>query len=422
MRCQRSSRTAWIRGPAFHRQQALLQFRLTTIIIRYSDCPCQTEPLRGQKKLTCSRDSCTTSDLKVPNIFAATTDTSHRSPSRPSWYHDPEHTCSTVPSGPSTPRSTASVSSFEYQRTDRGSSHAESEWPLQVCRTLPAGPKDRVLVNRPHTSIIPSKITRHLSEPEVSAWPTYQFSTARSRLSSVVTQKQTWGERSASQVGPLDPPVLGHVVDQRHTSIDGITSSPARPSRDRRQSSVTSSPTALESERRRSSICPSSWKIATQTDHDEKDSNQNFSRPFSQAETSAKIMDTQIIQLLPPAAVKKRPLFRPTFSFNNNEKGRSDSMVAWSQHASEEDYDTLRMDATKRRRSSCVLLNQRKSIYTIQEEKEVRVSGKASLKYTKWFVILLFVLGNSTCIAVSWAFPKYWYICKHSQCLMTVPD
>jgi hypothetical protein len=66
------------------------------------------------------------------------------------------------------------------------------------------------------------------------------------------------------------------------------------------------------------------------------------------------------------------------------------------------------------REPSCVLLNRRKSRYTIEEEKIVRATGKKRLRWTRNIFIPFFVLLNVSCTVVQWVFPKFWYICKLS--------
>lgn len=73
---------------------------------------------------------------------------------------------------------------------------------------------------------------------------------------------------------------------------------------------------------------------------------------------------------------------------------------------------------TSRRKSSCVLVNSRKSIYSLAEEKVVRAEGKKKLKYTKQIFILFFILANAACISIVWVFPKYWWVCKWFKSFM----
>ena len=66
----------------------------------------------------------------------------------------------------------------------------------------------------------------------------------------------------------------------------------------------------------------------------------------------------------------------------------------------------------ERLRSGCEFQNRRKSKYTIEEEAVVRAQGKKRLKWTKILFIPIALFLNGICISISWAFPKYWYICK----------
>jgi chitin synthase len=63
-----------------------------------------------------------------------------------------------------------------------------------------------------------------------------------------------------------------------------------------------------------------------------------------------------------------------------------------------------------RRKSSCVLVNRRASKYGIEEEKEVRAIGKKRLYWTKIGVIITFIIFNVGFSAISWVFPKYWWV------------
>ena len=65
-----------------------------------------------------------------------------------------------------------------------------------------------------------------------------------------------------------------------------------------------------------------------------------------------------------------------------------------------------------RQRSSCILTNRRKSKYTIEEEKIVRAEGKKRLRWTRNIFMVFMLIANGVCIAISWTYPEYWYVCK----------
>lgn len=109
----------------------------------------------------------------------------------------------------------------------------------------------------------------------------------------------------------------------------------------------------------------------------------------------------------------KNARFDPAFSFDGTGRRASESLTAEAQELAEKDaLEFFEKEGVPKRRSSTVLLNRRKSKYTLEEEKVVRTIGKKQLKYTKFGVIVAFLCLNAVCIVVSWKFEKYWWVCK----------
>lgn len=148
----------------------------------------------------------------------------------------------------------------------------------------------------------------------------------------------------------------------------------------------------------------------------------NFSRPFSSSSESGSLADAKedIITGLPvvPAAnrhVTFDPTPNPTLSCDNPGRGASDliSPQAQADTQKEAQEDALKVYDEKgleRRKPSCVLVNRRKSKYTIEEEKVARAVGRKRLKWTKWIFVAFFLVANGACIAISWMFQKYWWV------------
>lgn len=66
--------------------------------------------------------------------------------------------------------------------------------------------------------------------------------------------------------------------------------------------------------------------------------------------------------------------------------------------------------AAGRRKSSTVLVNRRASKYTHEEEVTVRKVGKDRLRWTRNAFIVFFICINCGFAAISWCFPKYWFV------------
>lgn len=103
--------------------------------------------------------------------------------------------------------------------------------------------------------------------------------------------------------------------------------------------------------------------------------------------------------------------FDPGLFFNISGRDISNSLAAETQEEREADV-TLLGEKARDRMSSTVLVNGRKSIYTIEEEKVVRAKGKKRLLLTRNLFILFFIGINASFITIIWVHPKYWYICK----------
>lgn len=155
----------------------------------------------------------------------------------------------------------------------------------------------------------------------------------------------------------------------------------------------------------------------------------NFSRPFnssaSEASESSSIGEDEKmdkVASLPHIqfAADRRPTaptFDPTFTFGGDGRREShvqsldpDAQKRARKEAEEDRLDVYKKEGMNRRKSSCVLVNRRKSIYTIEEEKVVRTVGKKRLKWTKWAFVVFFFFMNGAFTAISWCFEKYWYV------------
>lgn len=251
---------------------------------------------------------------------------------------------------------------------------------------------------------------RRVANPRVSS---YRPSQTKEQL--LLPKAQHWqGNRH-----PIDQDNLGQKVslapknrrDSSWTSSKPVPTMRLLPFHDRRHSSANIGPTILESQRRTSTFGLSAWQPWTQARLKQSEDIRNYSRPFAEATTHSDYA-IEVIQLSPPAATFKNPFITPSPSFSGSENGSTNSNSLESHLLDAKDYDRLQMYATNRRRASCVLENRRKSVYTIQEEKEERRVGKRRLKFTKWLLILIYVVANGVCIGISWAYPKLWFICE----------
>jgi chitin synthase len=140
----------------------------------------------------------------------------------------------------------------------------------------------------------------------------------------------------------------------------------------------------------------------------------NFSRPFnSSASESGSIAEEKNDRFYNPPQARTDPMFDPGFTFRDGRQGSQSLQPEAQEDArrdAEKELKELDKDALARRKSSCVLVNRRKSQYTIEEEKVVRSVGKERLKWTKWVFCVFFFLANGACICISWMFEKYWWI------------
>ncbi|KAJ9134530.1 Glycosyltransferase family 2 protein [Coniochaeta hoffmannii] len=140
----------------------------------------------------------------------------------------------------------------------------------------------------------------------------------------------------------------------------------------------------------------------------------NFSRPFnSSASESDSLAEEEADRVPALTRVRFDPMFDPGFTFREGRQG-SESLHPRAQRDAQRDAEKelrgVDKEAFNRRKSSCVLVNRRKSQYTVEEEKVVRAVGKKRLKWTKWAFCTFFALANGACIAISWKFEKYWWV------------
>ena len=146
----------------------------------------------------------------------------------------------------------------------------------------------------------------------------------------------------------------------------------------------------------------------------------NFSRPFnssaSEGGSIASELEDEITELPDHNKInEKHVTFHPSFAFSDVRR-ESQSLTLENQARAQKDASKElgekygEKGAMERRKSSCVLVNRRKSNWTIEEEKEVRAAGKKKLKWTKWAFVVAFFVANGGCIAISWNFQKYWWV------------
>lgn len=163
-----------------------------------------------------------------------------------------------------------------------------------------------------------------------------------------------------------------------------------------------------------SSLNEKSPYYPTKYSPEKRDHKRNFSRPFNNSGS-----ESDSIAEEPSDVIKTTPhvhfnhMFDPDFSFRDGRQG-SQSLHPQAQkdaqQSAQQERFGMNKEAFDRRKSSCVLVNRRKSHYTVEEEKVVRAEGKKRLKWTKWSFCLFFFCANGLCIAISWKFEKYWYV------------
>lgn len=331
-------------------------------------------------------------------------------PSQSRYSHEPRSDSPIVPPGQLTIDSLANWRAPDNTKAVQYTGSPLSEWPLKITQS----PSEYSAGDSKYSSRQSPDEIAVATEPSLASETSNTMVRKQSKsVGPPVFAPMRW-HRAHSQVSPPEPAFLGQDPAQQPSSIDRRRSSTQRrSSHHRRQSSVSVSPTALEYQRRTSSFSASSWNISPRHSRQQSTSSLNFSRPLPPVEDSEDAeLDTPIIQLLPPTHEQENPFATPPGSLHDVEKALTPSISFETPEFSEKGYDSLRLSATARRRSSCVLVNDRKLSYSIEEERVVRKAGKDRLKYTKWVLISIFVAANTVCISISWAYPKYWYICE----------
>jgi len=239
-----------------------------------------------------------------------------------------------------------------------------------------------------------------------------EHSQPRSRQHSIIADFQFPQPRSAQQAvalghQPLQTNLLEQTItedptkeeqldsfDEKNYQSDSSSSHDSPPVQPQRAFPLASSP-----KRRTSSVDHFDEKS-----HSRKSSSTNFSRPIQGPN------DETALDIIQPA---RKVYFDDNWRIDGPKT--QETREARIEKAGIYKYAPDPSIPASRRRSSCVMVNDRKSIYSIAEEKVVRAVGKKRLRWTRNVFIVFFLIINIACITISWTFPEYWYICKFSS-------